>query len=145
MMKTTYQSKKGFTLIELLIVIAVIAVLAAFALPHLIRSRMSANESSAIGSLKTLASAEAMYWNLHSGYTDLPGLAGSELIDEKLGSGTKGGYVFTSAGVINESQYSFHADPLNTNTGVRHFFIDETMSMRVSMDSQANSSSPVLD
>jgi len=144
-MKPCGKKKNGFTLIELLIVIAVIGVIAALALPHLIRSKMSANESSAIGSLKTLASAEAIYWNLNSGYTTLQGLNDANLIDDKLGSGTKSGYLFTSAGVINESQYSFQADPLNSNTGVRHFFIDETMTLRVSMDGPANSSSPVLD
>jgi type IV pilus assembly protein PilA len=136
---------KGFTLIELLIVIAVIGVIAALALPHLIKSKKSANESSAIGGLKTLASAEAMYWNMYSMYTGLPGLQSAKLIDDNLGSGTKSGYQYSPAGPINDDQYSFHADPISSETGTRYFYIDETMALRVSMSSQANASSPILD
>jgi len=137
--------KTGFTLIELLIVIAVIGVIVAIALPHLVRSKMSANESSAIGGLKTLASAEAMYWNMYGTYATLAGLASAELIDKNMGSSVKSGYHYYPAGVINNSQYSFHADPINSNTGTRYFYIDETMAIRVSWSGPADSSSPILD
>jgi type IV pilus assembly protein PilA len=136
---------KGFTLIELLIVVAVIGIIAALAMPHLVKSKMNANESSAIGSLRTLASAEALYWNTYGTYTDLPGLTSANLIDNKIGSGIKSGYGYATAGTVNKDLYSFTADPLNSSMGIRHFYIDQNLALHYSMTDPANSSSPLLD
>ena len=96
--------QKGFSLIELLIVVAIILIIAAIAIPNLMRSRMAANEASAVGSLRTINTAEVTYWTFYgTGYAPLANLGGVAvpcvaaaanacLIDNILSGGAKQGY-----------------------------------------------------
>jgi len=134
-MKTRHQ--KGFSLIELLIVVAIILIIAAIAIPNLMRAKISANEASAVESLKTLNTAQISYASTYPnvGYaSSLPALSGTNcnppssagacLIDTQLASGTKSGYQFTPCCATGNpvSTYQFRADPLTPNqTGVRYF------------------------
>src|ERR1043165_9589779 len=94
--------QKGFSLIELLIVVAIILIIAAIAIPNLLRSRIAANEASAVGSLRTLNTAEVTYNSTYPNVGFACTLAamgaggsatGAGLIDAVLASGTKSGYV----------------------------------------------------
>lgn len=159
--------QKGFSLIELLIVVAIILVIAAVAIPNLLRSRMSANEASAIASMRTVMTSEIVYSMTYPvGFSaNLPSLgdggapancvppafpaAGSAcLIDPSLATGTKSGYLFTYAvaggGGLNSS-FTINADPLfNGVSGQRHFFSDETDVLRVNPAAVASVSDPAL-
>lgn len=138
-------AKSAFTLIELMIVIAVIAIVLAIAIPSLMSSRKSANETSAIASLRTLASANNQYKTRFKSYSNsLNNLRASGFIDTVLASGTKSGYRFTYSG--NANTWSTRANPTQTGTtGNRGFFIDDRGVIRFVASGNATSTSAPIN
>jgi type IV pilus assembly protein PilA len=134
--------QKGFSLIELLIVVAIILIIAAIAIPNLLRSRMAANEASAVGSVRTLNTSAVTYSSTYpaAGYpASLAAMGGASpctalstqacLIDAVLSSGTKSGYTFqwTGDGATPSVGYSVTAIPVSVGTsGQRAFFSDQS-------------------
>jgi prepilin-type N-terminal cleavage/methylation domain-containing protein len=116
------RSPRGFSLIELLIVVAIILIIAAIAIPNLLRSRIAANQASAVGSLRTLNTAEVTYATTYntgfsstlgdlgppSAGTPLPNATAAGLVDEVLsGMGGSGGTAGSGATVSAKSGYTF--------------------------------------
>ena len=92
------RQRKGFTLVEIMIVVAIIALLSAIAIPNLLRARLSANEAAAAAALKTVASAQIQWRASNTTYAaGLAALSGAvpPYIDSTLGLGAKQGYTFT--------------------------------------------------
>ena len=146
--------QKGFSLIELLIVVAIILIIAAIAIPNLLRSKIAANQASAVGSLRTLNTAciafSTSYGQFPAALTNLgpvgSGTASStsaDLIDSVLAAGTKSGYTFAyGAGASNQS-YTITATPITAaTTGQNMYFTDQSGVIRVNTSgSGANASS----
>jgi len=148
---------RGFSLIELLIVVAIILVIAAIAIPNLMRSRIAANEASAVGSLRMLNTAETTY-NLMYGNSFTcnlsalgppsggapPSSTAAGLIDSSLASGSKSGYTFSAGTCVTGANgaitlYQWLADPVAPGTsGSRHFCTSDTFTIRVDPNSSSN-------
>ena len=109
-----------------MIVLAIIAIIAAFAIPNLMKSRMSANETSAVGSLRAIMSAQSTYINRYGIYGTLAQLASEGLIDSSLASGRKSGYLFGEVATGFHYAYCFAAAPVEDNkSGTKKYCITQ--------------------
>jgi len=155
------RKQAGFSLIELLIVVAIILIISAIALPNLMVARMSANEASAVQSLRTIQSAETAYSTTFPavGFSaTLADLGGSGstctatptqacLLDNILAGGIKSGYVITWAGdgLTPSVGYSINADPSARGaSGRRSFFSNYPGVIRYNDSAPATANDPTI-
>lgn len=144
---------RGFSLIELLIVIAIILIILAIAVPKLGSARMNANEMAVIREIQTINSMQTQYMSQFGKWATTlaelgpptsggPGPQAADLIPGSLASGDKDGYVFTMA--ATPSGYTLNANPKAYNSsGRRTFFSDQNMIIHQNWSAEpANASSP---
>ena len=145
------KNQTGFSLIELLIVVAIILIIAAIAIPNLMRSKMAANEASAVASLRTINTSSVSYSTTYGAFptalsqlgpSSTPSSTTADLLDSVLSTGTKSGYTFSfTAGATAGTSYSVNADPVSSSTGQRHFYTDQTLVIRANTSTGATSGS----
>ncbi|HXX99425.1 MAG TPA: prepilin-type N-terminal cleavage/methylation domain-containing protein [Candidatus Limnocylindrales bacterium] len=157
------ERESGFSLIELLVVVAVILIIVAIAIPNFLRAKIAANESSAVSSCHAISTAEISYAtmfpnvgfsaalaNLGDGGTQPCPLtpAASCFVDDVLASGTKSGYTFTYVqdnSTTPSQGFTLNANPVTASvTGQRGFYVDQTNVIRASPTAPANAGSPSL-
>ena len=162
-MSTTkrYRSQSGFSLIELLIVVGIILVIAAIAIPELMSARMSANESAAVTNSRSIVTSELAYsmeYNVGfstslgqlGGTGAVPSAANALLIDSVLAAGTKTGYQFVYAVTATDASgfpvaFSINANPIAHNlTGRRYFYSDQVGIIYMNYNAPAGPSDPPL-
>jgi len=158
------RKQKGFSLIELLIVVAIILIIAAIAIPNLLKSRIAANEASTTSTLRTLNTAEITFASTYnSGFSDglnrlgaptagQPDQNNADLVDPvlsgKTGTGTnltfiKAGYLFSYTVIGNPTfgfiaQYAINADPqARGSSGQRSFYANESAVIRANATANA--------
>lgn len=138
----------GFSLIELLIVVAIILIIAAIAIPQYLKSKMQANEASAVSSIRVICSANTLYErNYQNGFAPTlaalgpplgggpPSAAAADVLDPLVAGGIKSGYQFTyassSSGGGPPDQFVVHANPISAGqTGNKYFFVDQSLVIR---------------
>lgn len=159
--------QRGFSLIELLIVVSIILIIAAIAIPGLLKARISANQASAVESIRTIMTAESSYQTSYGVYAPTMVALGSPnpaacgpgvpptpaqfcFLDSNLANATtaatgKSGYFFTYVIGASNNSFTLNADPVTPgSTGDMHYFADESQVIRFNAAAPAGAADAVV-
>lgn len=152
------KEQKGFSLIELLIVVAIILIIAAIAIPSMREAQIHANEASAVGSIRAINTAEVSYQATYGGYAEVLGnLGGADpctksaetacLLDQSLAGGSKSGYRFVAvggnaSGGANTSYVVGAAPEVYDRTGKRMFCSTDKTVIRADLNAGGSTTPP---
>lgn len=149
----SFRRRSGFTLIEILIVVGIIILLAMVSIPKFLRTRMTANEASAMASSRLIYNACQAYYEFSSGasraypsqLTDLvTPVSDPPYIDSTLSSGTKQGYDFVYT-LIDNQHFTLRANPVQGFiTGNRYYYVDETGIITAKQGEEAGPGDPPI-
>ena len=133
--------EQGFSLVELLIVVVIIGVISAIAIPALAKARRTAQAGSAIQSLRTITTAENLYERRFKLYATLADLAPEGTLDISLQNGNKSGYLFAITIPVGGKHFSANADPQAADATGVHFFTDDSGVIRFAEGAAADATS----
>jgi prepilin-type N-terminal cleavage/methylation domain-containing protein len=150
LMRGTIKPKRGrggaFTLIELMLVVTLIAIITAIAIPNLAAARKAANEVAAISALRSMCTAQAHYRLRFGSYATLADLVASTTVDDSFTDALRSGYVFVDPVAPTQSHWQLNADPQDPGvSGDRFFFVDVSGVIRYLEGAPASSVDQPID
>jgi prepilin-type N-terminal cleavage/methylation domain-containing protein len=144
--KNRTRRTEAFTLIELMLVVTLIAIITAIALPNWAGARKAANEVAAISAMRSLCTAQTHYRLRFGSYGSLADLTASTTVDDGFSDALRSGYVFSSTVAPTATRWEFNADPATPGiTGDRHFFVDTSGVIRFQEAATATATDPAID